>query len=420
MSACAAAVGILLSLTAVGQTYTLKFAAPDGTTATMAMRAELKDIQLGGTSMGLTGSVQANMKVTVLSHDEEKKTFRLSIELSDVNVVFNGAPQGVPPTPPVVVEIDERGRIVKIEGQASLDAADLVASAGMPVQILGVAMVAAWFPEREVAVGEEWSGEAEVPTAFGTAAIAKFTCRLVKVDGEEATLAGEAEATMPPFQMPNPLQPGTQMTVSDGKILTRVAGQVVGTGTGLTSQTAGEVEISMTADMGGMQLPISLSAYFAGAKDDDTAAKLLERVQKGGPLDAGAEEAAPAQGAPAGEGAATATQASGAGEVVEVGENDFAGKVLHADKPVLVDFYATWCPPCKQQRPVVEKLAAQYAGRVLFVAVDVDKSPQLANQYQIEAVPTLIIFRGGEQVWRKTGLTDEKQLRAALDARLSE
>lgn len=404
MSACAAAMGIVLSFTAVGQSYTLKFAAPDGTTATMAIRAELKDIQLGGTSMGLTGSVQAKMKVTVLSHDEGKKTFRLKIEMSEVNAVFNGAPQAAPPTPPVVVEMDEQGRIVKIEGQAGLDATDLMASAGVPVQILGIALVAAWLPDKEVAVGEEWAGEAEMPTAFGTGATAKFTCRLVKVEGDEATLASTTEATMPPFQMPNPLQPGTQMTVSDGRIATRVAGQVVGVNTGLTSQTAGEVEISMTADMAGMLLPISLSAYFAGAKDDETAKKLLEQVQKGGPTEV-PEPAGQAGAAPA-------------GEVMEVGEDDFAGKVLQADKPVLVDFFATWCPPCQQQRPVIEKLAGQYADRAVFAAVDIDKSPKLATQYKIDAVPTLVIIRGGEEVWRTVGLTDEQDLAAALEAQL--
>ena len=403
MSACAAVLGLVLSLTAADQTYCLKFAAPDGTTTSMAIRAELKDIQLGGTSMGVTGSVQANMKVTVLSHDEDKKTFRLKIELSDVKAVFNGAPQGAPPTPAVVVEVDELGRIVKIEGQAGLDAADLMASAGVPVQILGIAMIAAWFPEKEVAVGEQWTGEAEMPTAFGTGATAHFTCRLVKVDGDAATLAGETQATMPPFQMPNPLQPGTQMTVSDGRLATRVAGQVVDLSTGMTRQTAGDVEISMTADMAGMQLPVSLSAYFAGAKDDETAAKLLEQVQKGGPTEAA--EAAAAAGAPA-------------GEVMEVGENDFQAKVLQADQPVLVDFFATWCPPCKQQRPIIEKLAGQYAGRAVFAAVDIDKSPKLTEQYKIDAVPTLVIIRGGEEVWRRVGLTEEKDLSAALEAQL--
>ncbi|MCX7599262.1 MAG: hypothetical protein N2512_10440, partial [Armatimonadetes bacterium] len=89
MSACAAVMAVLVSFTTIGQTYTLKFAPPDGTVVTMAIRAELKDIQLSGTSMGLTGSVQANMKVTVLSHDEEKKTFRLQIEFSDVQAAVS-------------------------------------------------------------------------------------------------------------------------------------------------------------------------------------------------------------------------------------------------------------------------------------------------------------------------------------------
>ena len=93
----------------------------------------------------------------------------------------------------------------------------------------------------------------------------------------------------------------------------------------------------------------------------------------------------------------------------------FEQVVIGADKPVLVDFFATWCPPCKALAPIIEKLSREYSGRVVFVEVDGDQSPELAGQYVAEGYPTVIIFSGGMALPALVGLRDEAVYRRSLD-----
>ena len=76
--------------------------------------------------------------------------------------------------------------------------------------------------------------------------------------------------------------------------------------------------------------------------------------------------------------------------------NDFNREVLQSEVPVLVDFFATWCGPCKMLGPVLESVAQQFQGRAKVVKVDIDESPELAEQYGITAVPTLMVFNAGK------------------------
>lgn len=94
----------------------------------------------------------------------------------------------------------------------------------------------------------------------------------------------------------------------------------------------------------------------------------------------------------------------------------FDRQVLQAAQPVLVDFFATWCGPCKQLAPTLERLAADYEGRAGFVKVDVDQSPDLAQQYDIQGYPTVLLFRGGQEIERWLGGRDEGVYRKALEA----
>jgi thioredoxin 1 len=93
-------------------------------------------------------------------------------------------------------------------------------------------------------------------------------------------------------------------------------------------------------------------------------------------------------------------------------------ELIHAETPVLVDFHATWCGPCKAQAPVLEELARRMGDGARIIKVDVDRNPQVAAQYAVRGVPTLLIFKKGQVVWRASGVRPadelEQQLRAAM------
>ena len=88
--------------------------------------------------------------------------------------------------------------------------------------------------------------------------------------------------------------------------------------------------------------------------------------------------------------------------------------LINADKPVLVDFYATWCGPCKKQAPMLEELAGKVGDAAKIIKVDIDKNPQAANQYQVRSVPTLIVFKKGKVLWRQSGVVPTHQLQKVL------
>lgn len=83
---------------------------------------------------------------------------------------------------------------------------------------------------------------------------------------------------------------------------------------------------------------------------------------------------------------------------IAVKSGDFESTVLKSDVPVFVDFWATWCPPCKRIAPLVEELAADFEGRAKVVKIDVDEAGDVAANYGITSVPTLMVFKGGEKV----------------------
>ena len=102
-----------------------------------------------------------------------------------------------------------------------------------------------------------------------------------------------------------------------------------------------------------------------------------------------------------------------AAAIEHLNEVSFADKVLRSAVPVLVDFYAEWCPPCRAMGPVLEEFASENPGTKI-VKVNIDENPGLAARYQIESIPSLLVFRGSQLTGRHVGLTDKVALRQLL------
>jgi thioredoxin 1 len=104
------------------------------------------------------------------------------------------------------------------------------------------------------------------------------------------------------------------------------------------------------------------------------------------------------------------------GAVFEVTDATFEQEVLKSDTPVLVDFFTPWCGPCRMLAPVLEKLSEEFSGRVKLVKVDAGEQPRLSATYRVQAVPTLVIIKGGQVVESLMGLQAEEELRKRLAA----
>jgi len=101
--------------------------------------------------------------------------------------------------------------------------------------------------------------------------------------------------------------------------------------------------------------------------------------------------------------------------IIELTETNFETEVLRATGPVLVDFYAPWCGPCRMLAPLLEQLAAEYAGKVKFAKVNIDNAAALADEYEISSVPTLMVFRGGDPVDNVEGFYGPRPFKAWLE-----
>ncbi len=103
-----------------------------------------------------------------------------------------------------------------------------------------------------------------------------------------------------------------------------------------------------------------------------------------------------------------------AGSVIEVGDAEFRREVLEAQQPVLVDFTAAWCGPCRFIAPILDSLATEYQGRMKFTKIDVDANQDTAQQYGVRAMPTLLVFKGGKVVKQLVGAMPRRKLEDEL------
>jgi thioredoxin 1 len=104
--------------------------------------------------------------------------------------------------------------------------------------------------------------------------------------------------------------------------------------------------------------------------------------------------------------------------LVHVNDKDFATEVLHSDLPVLVDFWAVWCGPCRSISPIVEELAKEFTGRVKVTKLNVDENPATPSQYGVRGIPTLILFKGGKIFDQIVGAVPKARLKAMIEKAL--
>ncbi len=104
--------------------------------------------------------------------------------------------------------------------------------------------------------------------------------------------------------------------------------------------------------------------------------------------------------------------------LTQISRSDFQEKVINSDRPVLVDFYADWCGPCRAQTPVLEKLAGEYQDQIHVVKINVDQEAELSNRFNVRSIPTLVLFKGGEAIGVQVGMASAQQLKEVIEKSL--
>ena len=112
------------------------------------------------------------------------------------------------------------------------------------------------------------------------------------------------------------------------------------------------------------------------------------------------------------------TDSHAGGHIQHVTDESFEPEVLQADLPVLVDYWAEWCGPCKAVAPILDELAKDYAGRVKIAKLDIDQNDKMPARYGVRGIPTLMLFKNGEMAAQKVGARSKSELTAFLDSNI--
>ena len=101
--------------------------------------------------------------------------------------------------------------------------------------------------------------------------------------------------------------------------------------------------------------------------------------------------------------------------IINAGDSDFEETVLKSDKPVMVDFWAAWCGPCRMVGPIIDELSEEYDGKAIIGKIDIDSNQQYAAQFGVRNIPTVLVFKDGELVDRKVGVSSKNDYAEAID-----
>ena len=101
--------------------------------------------------------------------------------------------------------------------------------------------------------------------------------------------------------------------------------------------------------------------------------------------------------------------------IKEISDANFSEEVIKSESPVVVDFWASWCGPCKMLAPVMEEVSGELNGKVKFVKVNVDENPVISNQFRIASIPTVMVFKGGKVVQTMVGFRPKPSIKAAIE-----
>jgi len=102
--------------------------------------------------------------------------------------------------------------------------------------------------------------------------------------------------------------------------------------------------------------------------------------------------------------------------ITNLDSKNFDSQVLNSELPVLVDFYADWCGPCQMAIPIIEELAEEYNGKLIIAKINVDKQADLAKRFEVMSIPTMIFFKDGDEIERKTGFGGKDALKQTIDS----